>query len=188
MKSPRKLALFDMDGTLADYHTKLKTDMENIAAPNEDVNYDYHGIMPNHIFKRKNLITSQPGWWLGLDCLQLGWDIYHMCVIIGYEIMILTKGPIDRHNSWAEKLQWCKKYVQDNNITVTTDKSIMYGRVLVDDYPDYMLSWLKYRPRGVGIMPKSEMSKGFSHPQVIIYDGTNKDEVKNVLIKSFERE
>lgn len=87
-----------------------------------------------------------------------------------------------------KKVQWCQKHLQGVNITITTDKSLVYGRVLVDDYPDYIESWLNWRPRGKVIMPWSYQFHGYKREDVLIYDGHNIEEVRGVLQEAFDRE
>lgn len=63
------------------------------------------------------------------------------------------------------------------DITITRDKGLVYGKVLVDDYPGYIERWLKWRKNGLVIMPASKSNKDFKHEQVIRYDGSNLEEV-----------
>ena len=190
MKKYRKVALFDMDGTLADYYGRFMSDLSTICSPEEKV-YTYNDIDKHPYLKQRKLfITNQPGWWLNLPQLPLGFQILDICEKIGYEIMILTKGPWGRDNAWTEKLMWCNRYLPGRQITITMDKSLTYGRVLVDDYPEYALNWLEHRPRGLVVMPKSQACEGFSHKNVVICDNSHSSicEVTEKLILAFERE
>lgn len=193
-KHERKIALFDMDGTLVDYHNVLKNDMIKLMSPTEKISdFECNLSAPNYLYERKMLITSQSGWWENLPKKSEGWDILQECINIGYEIMILTKGPDDRSNAWGEKVRWINKHIPDlKNITITTDKSIVYGRVLVDDYPDYIMGWLSHRPRGLVIMPKSNLTDFMSNKpnNVLIYDKSSIDSFKIIskcLKEQFER-
>ena len=49
-----------------------------------------------------------------------------------------------------EKVQWCDRHLADfpHQITITMDKGLVYGKLLVDDWPDYVLRWLRWRKRG----------------------------------------
>lgn len=64
---------------------------------------------------------------------------------------------------------------------ITRDKSGEYGKVLVDDYPDYIEGWFKWRPRGLVIMPASSSNSEYTHPNLIRYDGSNLEHVKVAL-------
>jgi hypothetical protein len=73
-------------------------------------------------------------------------------------------------------------------VTITHDKGIVYGAVLVDDWPEYVTSWLEHRPRGLVIMPAHNHNVGFAHSQVVRYDGTNLDEVRTRMQIRFSGE
>ena len=72
---------------------------------------------------------------------------------------------------------------------MTQDKSFTYGRVLVDDWPDYVTSWLEHRPRGLVVMPAHPWNVDFNHPNVIRYDGSehNRKDVRDRLITAASR-
>jgi len=65
--------------------------------------------------------------------------------------------------------------------------SSTYARVLVDDYPPYVLDWLAHRPRGLVIMPAQNYNADVTHPNVIRYDGTNLDRVIETMTRAFNR-
>ena len=56
-------------------------------------------------------------------------------------------------------------------ITMTEDKGLVYGKILVDDFPEYIERWLQWRPRGLVIMPAHEHNEQFKHPNIIRYRG-----------------
>lgn len=190
MEIESKIALFDMDGTLADYDGQLLKDLQKIASPNEppidSINIHKGG---GYLEARRHMITSQVGWWLKLKKFKLGIDILKLCKKIGFENVILTKGPSTKYSAWSEKVEWCNKHIIDyiKGVTITNDKGLVYGWVLVDDYPDYIKAWLKHRPRGLVVMPAHDFNKDFNHPNVIRYDGNNLDEVEKRLLNQFNR-
>jgi len=67
-----------------------------------------------------------------------------------------------------------------HQVTITMDKGLVYGRLLVDDYPDYVSAWLRWRKRAFVIMPAHPWNEGFAHPQVYRYQG-NRPEMVRVL-------
>lgn len=185
------IALFDLDGTLANYDAAMLRDLSALASPDEP-EYSLYGALPEHVLRRKDVISRQEGWWLNLEKLTNGFDILEVCLEIGFAIHILTKGPDSKPQAWAEKLEWVRRNVRplapNAAITITQDKSLVYGKVLVDDFPPYMLGWLGHRPRGLGIMPLSEQNKDFTHHHVIIYDGTNLLDVRRKLEVAYKRQ
>ena len=190
MDNLRKIALFDMDGTLADYDGQLIRDLKKIASPNEPP-IDEVGMHTagGYIEARRHMITSQVGWWLKLKRFELGFDIIEECKKIGYEIVVLTKGPSTKYSAWSEKVEWCNKHLKEyiKGVTITNDKGLVYGKVLVDDFPAYIEAWLKHRPRGLVIMPAHAHNKNYTNPNVIRYDGTNLDEVIKRLTHQFNK-
>ena len=49
-----------------------------------------------------------------------------------------------------------------------------------DDYPVYVLRWLRWRRRGTVILPDQPWNRGFEHPQVYRYAG-DRGEMAGVL-------
>jgi hypothetical protein len=193
------IALFDMDGALFDYEGQMKLDLFKIMNPGADAPnpmytenlWDLAKQYP-YLEARMELIKSVPGWWFNLPKLQLGWDILKVAQITGFCCHILTKGPRSKSRAWAEKVDCITHHLgEDFPIDIVgKDKDNRYGRVLVDDYPKYMLGWLEHRTRGLGIMPKQSVNEGFEHPNVIIYDGSEESmtKIRQHLRAAYNRE
>lgn len=197
MSTEDKIALFDMDGTLADYDQKLAQDLallRHTNEPEEDLNWTTEDERPDYIKARIRLVKSQPGWWESLAEIPSGFLLLWLAKKVGFTVHVLTKGPRRLPFAWGEKLQWCQKHIApDVDITITHDKGIVYGRVLVDDYPEYMDRWLKHRPRGLGLMPATDYNVGYQHSNVIRYPLTMVSgdldylRIKRALEKVYER-
>lgn len=85
-----------------------------------------------------------------------------------FELHVATKGPYNRPNAWAEKVKWCHKHLRDASVHVVDDKSLLYGKVLVDDWPAYVEKWLEWRPRGLVVMPAYGYNAHLDgHPNII---------------------
>lgn len=175
-----RIALLDLDGTLADYDAAMIRDMEAIRSPNEPIETIPHKSDIPYMKARAKMIRSQPNWWLNLAPLKSGFDIVELLKKYGFDLHVLTKAPHSVDAAWTEKVLWCKKYLPDTDITITQKKGLVYGKVLVDDWVPYATEWLKYRPRGLVIMPEQRWNQGFTHPQVIRYKN-NLDEVDLAL-------
>lgn len=177
------IGLFDMDGSLADFDGALRRDLERMRAPQEPPpGADLWENTPPYMEERMRLIRSSPGWWRSLPPIEAGFVVYRLAQELGFNNQVLTKGPKWFATAWQEKLEWCQRYFGDDiDVHVVSDKKVVYGKFLYDDYPGYMLRWLEHRPRGLGIMPVTEWNKDFRHPNVLRWDGTNLDAVGRAL-------
>lgn len=177
-----EIALFDLDGTLADYDSRIRRDLRRLQERGE-INYAPHDhSAPKYFGSRLDLIKSQSGWWLKLPKLKLGFDILHVAIDLGFHVQILSKGPHNTPSAWMEKVLWCHKHIGKSvKVTVTEDKSLVYGKVLIDDTPEYLIGWLERHPEGWGILPVSKVNTEFRHPRVLRYDGTNLDAVRKKM-------
>ena len=183
------IGLIDLDGTLADYDFAMQRDLDSMRAPGEEkYTIGLHKQHPDYIFARMELIKSRGEWWENLPKFQLGFDVLDILKKLNYYISVLTQGPKENAIAWSHKLRWCMKNVPDLDVTITRNKGIVYGKVLVDDYIPYVEQWLAHRPRGLVIMPAHEWNKDCAPmPNVIRYDGSNLDQVEEALTKVRQR-
>ena len=183
------IALFDMDGTLADYTKAINDALEPLKGPGEPDCEDLWKA-PGHIKKRMDLIKRKPGWWKALEPIEVGFKVLQIAQKLGFEIRVLTKGPVTKARAWMEKVEWCKKYLpKDTQITITEDKGAVYGRVLVDDSVEFMTGWKKNRPRGLGLMPLYDYNEDYAQKtkNVTPYTEDNLHEVEKHLKKARDR-
>lgn len=178
IKSPENVALFDMDGTLCDYESHMLGFLESIKSPDE-ISYQPHfGRVPDYIQRRKDLISSSEEFWSEMPKFQLGFDVLKISRELGFRNMILTQAPRNKPKALSGKRMWLEKNLPDLDFTMTRDKGLVYGKVLVDDFPPYIEKWLEWRKNGVVIMPAGKHNEGYIHKQLVRYDGTNLEEVK----------
>lgn len=186
------IALVDMDGTLVDYDGVMRRDLEKLRSPGEP---EYEptpgGEFPDWLEARRRVISLQPGWWRALPRLEMGFDILGALQAHGFSIHVLTKGPSRKPAAWSEKVEWCRAHLPPEvEVTVTENKSLSYGRVLVDDWPPYFMGWLTHRPRGVVIVPAQPWNEGVEQlaPRNIFrYDRTELHSLNTVLKAVRER-
>ena len=164
--TPEPIALFDLDGTLADFDSSMRRHMAALAGPGETQSYfvEQEGE-PAYITYRRRMVKRQPGFWRDLMPLTLGFGLLAKALDLGFKVNILTKAPRTNFPAWAEKVEWCHKNLpmaeHDIQINLVEDKGLVYGKVLVDDYPPYIERWLKWRPRGLVLMPAQEWNAGY---------------------------
>lgn len=191
-----QVALIDLDGTVADYDTSHDSKQRSLQAPGEPPYSGRYveGLEPSHITARRKLIQAQPGFWENLDIIPAGMEVVELLRTAGFRLHVLTKGPMGTPSAWSEKVNWCKKHLSDALVTVGSDKSLVFGRVLFDDFPPYFLKWLAVRPRGLVICLARPWNEGFRvggeqyHPNVIRYNGINKDQVTVRIQSAYARE
>jgi len=138
-------ALVDMDGTVYNFHDTMNRDLKSLLGKTR--------VSKNVRWKIGELIRRQDGWFRELKPLPLGFKIVSLLRHLGYDIMVLTKGNTRVKNCWSEKAEWCSNHMPFAKVTITEDKGLVYGRVLVDDWPAYIERWKKWRPRGIVIVP-----------------------------------
>jgi 5'-nucleotidase len=176
-------ALFDMDGTLCNYDLGLLRELNKLKSPGEpEIELPIKDKAPKYLQERANLVRSCKSWWANLPKFELGFDIWDLAEELGYQRMILTQGPKKNPNAWTGKKLWIDRNLgPDTDMTITRDKGLVYGKVLVDDFPGYVNRWLQWRPRGLVIMPANKGNEDYTHKQVIRYDGSNLAEVREAM-------
>jgi len=168
------IALIDMDGTVADYDNAMREGYDKMLAPGEMPFYEAtrkygRNQWPEHLWNRMDAIKRQAGWWRHLPRHQMGMEIVELLRTMGFKLHIATQGPSTKSAAWAEKLEWAREVIPDADVHITENKSLLYGKVLVDDWPPFATDWLKHRPRGMVIMPDAHYNRDFQHPQVFKY-------------------
>ncbi len=166
------IALIDMDGTVADFDKSMKLWLNLIRGPGEDPQLDdtaYEEL--EHMKYRRRLIKAMPGFWANLSRIESGFEIIGVLRALNYKLHVLTKGPAKSVGAYSEKVQWCREHLPDVPVTISDDKGLVYGRVLVDDWPVYIKRWREWRPRGYVVAVAQPWNVGIDElPNVMRYD------------------
>jgi len=187
------VALFDLDGTLADYDYRMDEQMRRICSEVEMAALQGQGFHARDSWwhantpwmsARRKLIKAQPGFWRNLPRVERGFHVLEIARELGFENHALTKGPASNSAAWMEKVDWCQEHAPDLHITIGQKKSLVYGKVLVDDWPPYFLPWLEVRPRGLVIAVEQSWNCDVKHPNLVIYDGRNLAEVRERMAEA----
>ena len=156
------VALFDMDGTLFDFDGAMVRDLERLRAPGEPPASDtYQRDLP-HLEARRRLIKRQSGWWAALEPIELGLALFRLAGVVGYHRMVLSKAPDPNKSpsAWTEKAACCARHLPGTPVTLSDDKGLVHGRVLVDDWPPYVTAWLRNHPDGLVVCPAQPWNAG----------------------------
>lgn len=160
----RKIALLDMDGTVADYNSAMTFELNKLKSEYEPdlVQHFMNNVdeEPGYIAARRRLISSIHGFWKSLPVIPLGLGIYNRLLWTGFEVHVLTKGPPKKPNAWSEKLEWCRTYLPEAKVIIAEDKSLVYGDLLVDDWPNYYTAWQEAHPDKLVIIPDQVWNVG----------------------------
>lgn len=149
------VALVDMDGTLCDFRGALDRDIAAVLNGR-----GYNVCVPACVVQEiEYLIRGQAGWYRNLKPIPFGFEIVRLLQSIGFRIMIMTKSSKESKNAWSEKVAWIAEHLPEADVTVTQDKGLVYGKILVDDYPNHFLRWMEHRPRGKVVMPVQPWNK-----------------------------
>jgi 5'(3')-deoxyribonucleotidase len=177
------VALVDMDGTLCDFRGQLDRDLAKVLGD------DLKKVSPKTIQEVEWLIRRDGGWYRSLKPLPLGFEIVSHLKSIGFRIMIMTKSSKESKNAWSEKVAWIAEHLPDVDVTVTMDKGLVYGKVLVDDYPTHFLRWMEHRPRGKVIMPIQPWNKDVgSRPNLYaVSSNADLEAITPILRAAYER-
>jgi 5'-nucleotidase len=170
-------ALIDADGTFLDFDGAMQRDLLKLMSPGEVplLKAEDEHKYP-HIKARRDLIKAQPNWWANLEPRPEGMHIVELLRQVGFRLGILTRGPRHNYSAWEQKVRSFNTHIPDARVTITSDeKSLVYGRVLVDDWPIYIRPWLKARPRGLVVMPAQYWNEDFKHNRVFRYEGFHQD-------------
>jgi 5'-nucleotidase len=173
----RPVALVDLDGTLADFDGSMREHLARVRSDTEppvdsDAAWEsfWSGpekLMPAWLAARRNMVKSTAGFFRSLKRTPEFW-IAERLKRLGFNVHILTAVPKAHPHAAAEKVEWILANLPEGTkYTLTRDKSLCYGRILVDDWPGYVEPWLRHRPRGLVLMPERHWNKHFEHPQVV---------------------
>ena len=186
-----KIALIDMDGTIADYDKGIRAGLHEIAAPHDPpLPKDIHKA-PEWLDRRADFVKSRSGFWRELKPIDAGFRVVNALEAAGYSLTVLTKGPHRTRSAWTEKAEWCDHYLPHKDIVMVDGKEpelhkgLVYGKVLFDDFPPYVEAWLKHRPRGKVIMLKHHYNEDFEHESVLKIDMEDSQSRIHSLVRNF---
>jgi 5'-nucleotidase len=137
------VALVDLGDTLAECTPALEAALARAGRAGDDVSDQ----------QQRKLLLSTPGFWSSLAPRAAGFSLLALLRNAGYQVNVLTKGPRDAPQTWADKVAWCRKHLPGVPVIVTDDKTPVCGDVLVDDWLPYVERWQRRWPEALVIVP-----------------------------------
>lgn len=170
----RKIALVDLDGTLADYDGAMAKGLISLSAgvefptPLQGVGFTREQNPP-WLQERERMVRSMPGFYRNLAEIPMGMYMFRNLLQEHFECHIATKCP--SHNSAVaamEKIQWCEGHLgYEPKVTICGDKSLLFGDLLFDDWPGYTTPWLDRHQDGIVLMLDQPWNATYEHERVI---------------------
>ena len=147
------VALVDLGDTLADCTPVLRAALARLRQPGEHEDDETLVPLPPYLESRRRAVMSTPGFWRELPPRASGFELLSLLRDAGFRVHVLTKGPYDAPQVWADKVAWCRARLPDVPVIVTDDKARVHGHVLVDDWLPYVERWQRQWPAGLAIVP-----------------------------------
>lgn len=188
MAADGPVALIDLGDTLADCTPALRAALARLRQPGEREGDQALTPLPPYLESRRRAVMSAPGFWRELPPRAPGFELLGLLRDAGFRVYVLTKGPYDAPQVWADKVAWCRARLPDVPVIVTDDKARVHGHVLVDDWLPYVERWQRQWPAGLAIIPAQPWNAGVPFgPRCVRYDGNDRDTVIRLLRDTFDR-
>lgn len=176
------IALVDLGDTLADCTPTLRAALARLRQPGEREEDERLMPLPPYLEIRRRTIMSTPAFWRDLPPRAEGFELITLLRDAGFAVHVLTKGPYDAPQVWADKVAWCRAHLPDSPVTVTDDKARVHGHVLVDDWLPYVERWQHQWPHGFAIVPAQPWNAQLSlGPRCVRDDQNNRDTLIRLL-------
>jgi 5'-nucleotidase len=176
------VALIDLGDTLCDCTSALRASLARLRRPGENESDELISPLSPHLEMRRRQVMSAPGFWLGLAPRTAGFELLQLLRNEGFHVHVLTKGPLDAPQVWADKVAWCRAYLPGVPVIVTDDKARVHGHVLVDDWLPYVERWQRAWPTGLAILPAQPWNVQATDGVNRIHDdGSNRDAIVGAL-------
>jgi 5'-nucleotidase len=181
------VALVDMGDTLCECTPKLRVALARLRQPGEREGDEMLLPLPPYLELRRRQVMSTPGFWRELAPRARGFELLGLLRDAGFHVHVLTKGPYDAPQVWADKVAWCRIHLPEVPVIVTDDKTRVHGHVLVDDWLPYVERWHRQWPTGLVIVPAQPWNVQAVLGRLLVRDdGSNRDDVTAALHRCLE--
>jgi 5'-nucleotidase len=131
---------------------------------------------------RRRIVMAAPGFWRNLPPLAVGFELLELVRELGFSVHVVTKGPHDAPAAWGDKVSWCRRHLPGVPVIVTDSKTLVFGHVLIDDWPPYVHDWQQQWPAALAVVPVQPWNEGLPvSPRLLRYDRAHRAEVRDAL-------
>jgi 5'-nucleotidase len=171
------VALVDLGDTLCECTPALRIGLAQLRQPGDHESDELLNPLPPYLEVRRRQVMSAPGFWSGLEPRTAGFELLTMLRREGFHVFVLTKGPTEAPQVWADKVTWCRAHLPEVPVIIAADKALVFGHVLVDDWLPYVERWQRAWPAGLAILPAQPWNTQVAGPSRIRDDGSNRDDI-----------
>ena len=176
------IALMDLGGTLCDCDARLRDGLARLDGAHDPAGDESPEVAAAHQESRRRLVMAAPGFWRDLPPLAVGFELLELVRELGFSVHVVTKGPHDVPAAWADKVRWCRRHLPGVPVVVTDSKTLVFGHVLIDDWPPYVADWQRQWPDALAVMPVQPWNHDLPvGARELRYDGANRVEVRGAL-------
>jgi 5'-nucleotidase len=141
----KMIILVDQDDTLADFDGRFlelwraRYPAAPFVSPDQRRNFYLRDDYPAEHSDRLSEIYAAPGFFRNLPPIAGGLEAVQQMLALGHDVRICT-APLDQYEHCVlEKFQWIEQHLGHEfvrRIVLTYDKTLVRGRILIDDRPD----------------------------------------------------
>ena len=143
----------DLGGTLCDCDARLRDGLAQLDGAHDPAGDESPEVAAAHQESRRRLVMAAPGFWRDLPPLAVGFELLELVRELGFSVHVVTKGPHDVPAAWADKVRWCRRHLPGVPVVVTDSKTLVFGHVLIDDWPPYVADWQRQWPEALAVVP-----------------------------------
>jgi 5'-nucleotidase len=137
--------LLDMDGVLADFMAGFRADWAErggspLLPPDEHTGWDLYGLMPKNERHLVAEVMNAPGFFAELPPVEGAVEAVHE-IMREHEVLFCSTPWDSSPTCLSEKAWWLQKHFgkgASKRAIFTFDKTLVHGRILVDDNPEIL--------------------------------------------------
>lgn len=174
--------LVDMDNTIANWDATLKSYMDSNKLPWIDPNaWDVTKRGYDHItFSQIKQVINGPEFYASLQVSDGAVETLNNLHRIGFDVKLCTSPPEENPHAIYEKRDWVHTYLGKgwvDSIIFAHDKTIVNGKVLIDDKP--CVYGIKFDPEWKHVLFDQPYNRGLIKPRILRWEITH---VLNIIL------